>query len=141
MLVCDIQGVGDMYTDPQIHSNAGHGNFIYGKGDMGMEGITQFFATHRCNAVCRQLGLTPCPHSEPFGQRKPECGTCCRVGPTPPVPVTPVAPGLPTLTYSPSISPASSVGAISTSSGGFSDFPLVYPAVASPLLPLPMVLA
>ena len=23
-LVCDIQGVGDMYTDPQIHSNAGY---------------------------------------------------------------------------------------------------------------------
>jgi hypothetical protein len=25
VLVCDIQGVGDLYTDPQIHSSDGGG--------------------------------------------------------------------------------------------------------------------
>lgn len=25
LLVCDIQGVGDLYTDPQIHTLHGHG--------------------------------------------------------------------------------------------------------------------
>ena len=30
LLVCDIQGVGDIYTDPQIHSRTGKG-LVYGK--------------------------------------------------------------------------------------------------------------
>lgn len=59
LLVCDIQGVEDLYTDPQIHSNEGHGIFKYGKGDMGVEGIRQFFATHKCNPICEFLGLAP----------------------------------------------------------------------------------
>eukprot|EP00668_Euglena_longa_P043870 GGOE01058406.1.p1 GENE.GGOE01058406.1~~GGOE01058406.1.p1 ORF type:complete len:440 (+),score=112.98 GGOE01058406.1:80-1321(+) len=54
LLVCDIQGVGDFYTDPQIHSFDGRG---FGFGNMGSRGIDRFLATHRCNDVCRVLGL------------------------------------------------------------------------------------
>jgi len=68
ILVCDIQGVEgentaalDIYTDPQIHSNLGANVYKYGNGDMGIDGIRHFFATHRCNHICRMMGLTPNP--------------------------------------------------------------------------------
>mmetsp|Transcript_60013 Transcript_60013/g.190639 ORF Transcript_60013/g.190639 Transcript_60013/m.190639 type:complete len:300 (+) Transcript_60013:94-993(+) len=54
LLVCDIQGVRDMYTDPQIHTRDGQG---FGLGNCGMEGIERFLATHRCNDECRKIGL------------------------------------------------------------------------------------
>eukprot|EP01113_Clastostelium_recurvatum_P001530 TRINITY_DN10622_c0_g1_i5.p2 TRINITY_DN10622_c0_g1~~TRINITY_DN10622_c0_g1_i5.p2 ORF type:complete len:845 (-),score=200.72 TRINITY_DN10622_c0_g1_i5:73-2607(-) len=54
LIVVDIQGVGDMYTDPQIHSADGQG---YGKGNLGVEGINKFFSTHNCNQICYYLGL------------------------------------------------------------------------------------
>ena len=54
-LVVDIQGVGDMYTDPQVHSNDGKG---FGIGNCGQEGIRKFFATHECNALCTFFGLS-----------------------------------------------------------------------------------
>lgn len=54
VLICDIQGVNDLYTDPQIHSIDGDG---FGKGNMGEKGISQFLNTHRCNAICRYLKL------------------------------------------------------------------------------------
>jgi len=54
LLVCDIQGVSDMYTDPQVHSADGKG---YGKGNLGQRGIDEFLRTHRCNAICRYLKL------------------------------------------------------------------------------------
>mmetsp|Transcript_39774 Transcript_39774/g.66636 ORF Transcript_39774/g.66636 Transcript_39774/m.66636 type:complete len:413 (-) Transcript_39774:120-1358(-) len=54
LLICDIQGVADIYTDPQIHSIDGRG---YGKGNMGKRGFRKFFSTHRCNAVCKFLKL------------------------------------------------------------------------------------
>jgi len=56
LLVCDIQGVSDMYTDPQVHSADGKG---FGKGNMGQAGIDEFLRTHRCNAICRYLKLPP----------------------------------------------------------------------------------
>eukprot|EP01006_Ploeotia_vitrea_P001471 TRINITY_DN104908_c0_g1_i1.p1 TRINITY_DN104908_c0_g1~~TRINITY_DN104908_c0_g1_i1.p1 ORF type:complete len:378 (-),score=45.67 TRINITY_DN104908_c0_g1_i1:151-1284(-) len=58
LLICDIQGVtmsdGDRYTDPQIHSRNGKG---FGKGNLGYEGMKKFFATHRCNSICKFLNL------------------------------------------------------------------------------------
>jgi len=54
-LVTDIQGVGDMYTDPQIHSWDGQG---FGDGNYGRYGIEKFFSTHYCNSMCQYLGLT-----------------------------------------------------------------------------------
>jgi hypothetical protein len=64
-LVCDIQGVQRrhaatgteeyLFTDPQIHGTLRR----WGKGDLGREGMRMFFTAHRCNDVCRLLGLTP----------------------------------------------------------------------------------
>ena len=54
LLVCDIQGVGDLYTDPQIHTIDGKG---FGKGNLGPEGIIKFLQTHQCNAICQHLRL------------------------------------------------------------------------------------
>lgn len=54
LLVCDIQGVGNTWTDPQFHSHNQEG---YGKGNMGADGIKRFFETHKCNAICGYLKL------------------------------------------------------------------------------------
>lgn len=50
------QGVGDLYTDPQLHTLDGEG---YGEGNLGLRGMALFFRTHECNALCRRLGLNP----------------------------------------------------------------------------------
>lgn len=54
LLIVDIQGVGDDYTDPQIMSLDGEG---YGRGNLGSKGMEKFLKTHQCNAVCEHLGL------------------------------------------------------------------------------------
>ncbi|KAL6758935.1 kinase-like domain-containing protein [Haematococcus lacustris] len=55
-LVCDIQGVGGRWTDAQVNSRAR----VYGQADMGSQGITKFFESHRCHQACRSLGLSRC---------------------------------------------------------------------------------
>eukprot|EP01084_Bolivina_argentea_P005866 11078_1 len=54
LLVCDIQGVGDLYTDPQIHTANGKG---FGKGNLGIDGMIKFLQSHQCNAICQHLRL------------------------------------------------------------------------------------
>eukprot|EP00742_Colponemidia_sp_Colp-10_P006569 GILJ01007040.1.p1 GENE.GILJ01007040.1~~GILJ01007040.1.p1 ORF type:complete len:704 (-),score=29.21 GILJ01007040.1:359-2413(-) len=54
ILIVDIQGVDTAYTDPQVHSYIGTG---FGDGDHALDGLTWFFATHRCNRLCEALGL------------------------------------------------------------------------------------
>eukprot|EP01102_Stenamoeba_stenopodia_P021409 TRINITY_DN8622_c0_g1_i1.p1 TRINITY_DN8622_c0_g1~~TRINITY_DN8622_c0_g1_i1.p1 ORF type:complete len:533 (+),score=124.13 TRINITY_DN8622_c0_g1_i1:135-1601(+) len=56
MLVVDIQGVDDFYTDPQIHTVDGKG---FGEGNTGQSGIQAFLDSHRCNPLCALLGLPP----------------------------------------------------------------------------------
>lgn len=59
-MVVDIQGasIGSissmcMYTDPQIHSV----EKAFGRADRGTNGFKSFFRTHKCNHLCRELGL------------------------------------------------------------------------------------
>ncbi|KAJ9523312.1 hypothetical protein QJQ45_005270 [Haematococcus lacustris] len=53
-LVCDIQGVGGRWTDVQVNSRAR----VFGQADMGSQGITKFFESHRCHQACRSLRLS-----------------------------------------------------------------------------------
>eukprot|EP00294_Goniomonas_avonlea_P013072 CAMPEP_0114555622 /NCGR_PEP_ID=MMETSP0114-20121206/8850_1 /TAXON_ID=31324 /ORGANISM="Goniomonas sp, Strain m" /LENGTH=682 /DNA_ID=CAMNT_0001740765 /DNA_START=54 /DNA_END=2102 /DNA_ORIENTATION=- len=54
LLVCDIQGVNDIFTDPQIHTRDGTG---FGLGNQGQEGMFKFLQSHTCNGVCTMMGL------------------------------------------------------------------------------------
>merc|ERR1719270_2951634 len=54
LIVVDVQGVGDLYTDPQIHTAEGH---EYGDGNLGVKGMALFFHSHSCSAICKGLGL------------------------------------------------------------------------------------
>eukprot|EP00047_Mylnosiga_fluctuans_P004940 m.237432 g.237432 ORF g.237432 m.237432 type:complete len:488 (-) comp13135_c0_seq1:190-1653(-) len=57
-LVCDLQGVWNQYdgfqlTDPVVHDGR-HGPR---RTNRGYPGIRKFFETHRCTALCHELGL------------------------------------------------------------------------------------
>jgi vacuole morphology and inheritance protein 14 len=46
MMIVDLQGVGNVLTDPQIHCLDKQ---RFGKGNLGYEGMLMFFNTHQCN--------------------------------------------------------------------------------------------
>ncbi|KAK7227610.1 hypothetical protein V2G26_015613 [Clonostachys chloroleuca] len=56
ILVCDLQGVGGLLTDPAIHT-ADANRFRLADTNLNREGFKFFFSTHACNDVCRTLGL------------------------------------------------------------------------------------
>lgn len=63
LVVCDIQGVGNTFTDPQIHS--ADGKRLFGAGNMGQKGINRFLSTFTYSKTCAILGLPkPEPHAD-----------------------------------------------------------------------------
>eukprot|EP01012_Entosiphon_sulcatum_P038366 TRINITY_DN4974_c0_g1_i1.p1 TRINITY_DN4974_c0_g1~~TRINITY_DN4974_c0_g1_i1.p1 ORF type:complete len:493 (+),score=45.82 TRINITY_DN4974_c0_g1_i1:29-1507(+) len=57
LMVVDIQGVNDAFTDPQIHTPGSTAYF--GLGNLGQQGVDEFLKSHHCNDICRHLGLQP----------------------------------------------------------------------------------
>ncbi|KAH0559113.1 hypothetical protein GP486_004325 [Trichoglossum hirsutum] len=55
-MVSDLQGVGNLLTDPAIHT-LDLERFKLVDTNLGMDGFKFFFATHTCNNICRKLGL------------------------------------------------------------------------------------
>jgi hypothetical protein len=52
-MVIDIQGVNDLYTDPQVHSVNHH----FGAADLGYRGMAYFFASFVRNPLCEFFQL------------------------------------------------------------------------------------
>ena len=69
-LVADIQGVGDLFTDPQVLSS----DYRFGDGDLGPRGMALFFHSFRHNTVATALGIPffPLSKSELNNQSKYE---------------------------------------------------------------------
>ncbi|XP_032785392.1 alpha-protein kinase vwkA isoform X1 [Daphnia magna] len=69
-LLCDLQGGvykdGFVLTDPVIIST----NQEYGPTDLGVEGISTFFASHRCNQYCKVQWLVPHDKKKHFNVQK-----------------------------------------------------------------------
>lgn len=59
-LVADIQGVGDLFTDPQVLSN----DYRFGEGDLGPRGMALFFKTFRHNSFSDSMGIPIFPLSK-----------------------------------------------------------------------------
>lgn len=53
-MIVDLQGVGNILTDPQIHCLD---RKRFGNGNLGYKGMLMFFNTHLCNEHCKSLGL------------------------------------------------------------------------------------
>lgn len=56
LLVCDLQGVGHVLTDPAIHTLDPE-RFKLADTNLGPEGFKFFFSSHVCNDICTKLGL------------------------------------------------------------------------------------
>ena len=67
-MVVDIQGVQDLYTDPQILTRRGDD---FGEGNLGLRGMALFLYSHRCNDICRQLCLPAFELHDPRRRRRP----------------------------------------------------------------------
>lgn len=71
LVLCDLQGAiygrSAMLSDPAICSKKKE----YGMTDMGAQGISNFFATHRCNRFCSKRWIKPMPKSPSRSPSRP----------------------------------------------------------------------
>ena len=88
-LVCDLQGVGDFCTDPQILTNTGSG---FGRGNLGIKSIQHFEKSHVCNSICNQLRLQPLNNQS---QQPPPAPPVPTPAPPVPAPSAAVVPAVP----------------------------------------------
>ncbi|XP_047143201.1 eukaryotic elongation factor 2 kinase isoform X1 [Hydra vulgaris] len=72
LIIVDIQGVGDLYTDPQIHTANGDD---YGDANLGTKGMALFFGTHQCTELCEKLNLKKFDLSEEEKKRIDNAGS------------------------------------------------------------------
>ncbi|XP_073706941.1 transient receptor potential cation channel subfamily M member 7 [Garra rufa] len=59
MLVLDLQGVGEILTDPSVIKSGEKGSYdmIFGPANLGDDAIRNFRSKHHCNSCCRKLKL------------------------------------------------------------------------------------
>ncbi|XP_033932545.1 transient receptor potential cation channel subfamily M member 7 isoform X2 [Pseudochaenichthys georgianus] len=59
LLVLDLQGVGEILTDPSVITSGEKGSYdmIFGPANLGDDAIRNFRAKHHCNSCCRKLKL------------------------------------------------------------------------------------
>uniref|UniRef100_A0A671YEM5 non-specific serine/threonine protein kinase n=1 Tax=Sparus aurata TaxID=8175 RepID=A0A671YEM5_SPAAU len=59
LLVLDLQGVGEILTDPSVIKSGEKGsyNMIFGPANLGENAISNFCAKHHCNSCCQKLKL------------------------------------------------------------------------------------
>ena len=50
-------GVGDLYTDPQMHTVD---QKEYGEANLGTRGMALFFSSHVCGPLCEAIGELQC---------------------------------------------------------------------------------
>ncbi|KAJ2904952.1 hypothetical protein MKZ38_006817 [Zalerion maritima] len=55
-LISDLQGVGQVLTDPAVHTKDPE-RFKLADTNLGEAGFKFFFSTHKCNGICAKLGL------------------------------------------------------------------------------------
>ncbi|ELP95213.1 elongation factor 2 kinase, putative [Entamoeba invadens IP1] len=70
LIVCDLQGIirpdknDYLLTDPAIHHESVT-KYYFSLTNLSQRGMSQFFSTHQCNAVCHSLGIVDGPIDEP----------------------------------------------------------------------------
>uniref|UniRef100_A0A8C5IAR8 non-specific serine/threonine protein kinase n=1 Tax=Gouania willdenowi TaxID=441366 RepID=A0A8C5IAR8_GOUWI len=67
LLVLDLQGVGEILTDPSVIKSGEKGtsyDMIFGPANLGDDAIRNFRAKHHCNSCCRKLKLPDLKRNE-----------------------------------------------------------------------------
>lgn len=79
LVVCDLQGVGARFTDPQIHSS--RPELRLGAGNLGRAGLELFERGHRQNSIVERLGLPQKSDASITGAQL--CGLAAQAHPAP----------------------------------------------------------